>query len=61
MDKLSLSFAEQSALRSVKDCSDLEALKELTSSLIRGHFQSRAFICALMEQNLPKSDSFKNT
>lgn len=61
MDKLALSFAEQSALRSVSDCTDLEALKELTSSLIRGHFQSRAFICTLLEQNLPKSDSFKNT
>lgn len=61
MDKLALLFAEQSALRQVDECTDLDALKKLTSSLIQGHFQSRAFICTLMEQNLPRSDRFKNT
>jgi hypothetical protein len=52
MDDLSLQFAEQSALRMVDHCTDLEQLKALTRSLVSGHFQARAFICQLMERNL---------
>ena len=51
MDNLSLQFAEQSALRMVDHCTDLEQLKALTRSLVSGHFQARAFICQLMERN----------
>jgi len=54
MDSLSLKFAEESALRMVDSCTDLEQLKQLTRSLVRGHFESRAMICTLMEQNLKR-------
>lgn len=52
MDPLSLKFAEQSALRMVDSCTDLEQLKQLTRSLVRGHFEAKALICTLMEQSL---------
>ena len=52
MDDLSLQFAEQSALRMVDHCTDLEQLKQLTRSLISGHFQAKALICTLMAQGL---------
>lgn len=52
MDPLSLKFAEQSALRMVDHCDDLEQLKQLIRSLISGHFQAKALICTLMEQGL---------
>lgn len=61
MDKLALRFAEENALRQVDECTDLAALKLLTRSLIKGHFEARSFICTLMLQNLPTSESFKNT
>lgn len=52
MDHLSLKFAEQSALRMVDSCTDLEQLKPLTRSLVSGHFEAKALICLLMEQQL---------
>ena len=52
MDHLSLKFAEQSALRMVDSCTDLEQLKALTRSLVSGHFEAKALICLLMEQQL---------
>lgn len=61
MDKLSLRFAEENAIRQVNECTDLEELKALTRSLIQGHFQARSFICQLLLQGLQKSDSFQNT
>lgn len=52
MDKLSLRFAEEAALRQVEECTDLGELKKLTSSLIRGHFSAKALISNLMLQGL---------
>jgi hypothetical protein len=61
MDNLSLQFAEETALRQIDECNDIEQLKTVTRSLIQGHFQARAFMCTLLKQNLPRSDSFRNT
>ena len=52
MDHLSLKFAEQSALRMVDSCTDLEQLKPLTRSLVKGHFEAKALICLLLEQQI---------
>lgn len=52
MDSLSLQFAEQAALRMVDQCNDLEQLKQLTRSLVSGHFAAKSLICTLMEQGL---------
>ena len=52
MDSLSLNFAQEQALRAVDSCTDLEELKVLTRSLVKGTFESRAFINLLMTQNL---------
>ena len=52
MDHLSLNFAEESALRQVENCSDLDELKAVTRSLLKSHFCARALICDLMLQNL---------
>jgi hypothetical protein len=52
MDHLSLKFAEQSALRMVDSCTDLEQLKPLTRSLVKGHFEAKAPICLLLEQQI---------
>lgn len=40
-------------MRQIETCTDLAELKKLTITLMRGHFQSRAFICLLLEQSLP--------
>lgn len=52
MDSLSLRFAEESALRQIDECTDLHELKQLTRSLVKGHFQARGFIGELMRQQL---------
>jgi hypothetical protein len=52
MDHLSLKFAEQAALRMVDSCTDLEQLKPLTRSLVKGHFEAKALICLLLEQQI---------
>lgn len=57
MDALSLKFAKESALRQVEECTDLAELKKLTSSLVRGHFESRALISQLLLQGPPRAFS----
>jgi hypothetical protein len=52
MDSLSLKFAEEAALRQVDECSDVEELRKLSRSLLRGHFSAKALICNLMLQGL---------
>lgn len=52
MDNLSLKFAEESALRQIDECADINELKKLARSLIKGHFSAKALICQLMEQGL---------
>ncbi|MGA0103171.1 MAG: hypothetical protein ACO3LH_05600 [Steroidobacteraceae bacterium] len=49
---LSLKFAESAALRMVDHCDDLEELKTLSRSLIRGHFEARQLIGHLMLESL---------
>jgi hypothetical protein len=48
MDKLSLKFSEQSALRQIDSCTDINELKKLTRSLMRSHFGARSMICDLL-------------
>lgn len=57
MDALSLKFAQESALRQIEECTDLAELKKLTSSLVRGHFESRAMICRLLLDGPPRAFS----
>lgn len=52
MDELSLRFAEEKALREVDECTDIEGLRRLTRTLVKGHFQSRAFIATLLRKEL---------
>jgi hypothetical protein len=52
MDSLSLKFAEEAALRQIDECYDIEELKQLSRSLMRGHFSAKALICNLMLQGL---------
>ena len=52
MDNLSLKFAEEAGLRQIDECTDLEELKKLARSLLKGHFSAKALICTLMEQGL---------
>jgi hypothetical protein len=61
MDELSLQFAKENALRQVNECTDLEALKDVTRSLIQGHFEARALIGKLRLQGIPRTDSCRNT
>lgn len=48
MDKLSLQFSEQAALRIIDSCTDIEELKALTKQLMQAHFGCRQFIADLM-------------
>ena len=57
MDALSLTFAQESALRQIEECTDLAELKKLTSSLVRGHFESRAMISRLLLDGTPRAFS----
>lgn len=57
MDNLSLRFAEESALRQVDECTNLDELKQLTRTLVKGHFQARGFMCTLMKQQLSEMAS----
>lgn len=52
MDKLSLKFAEEAALRQISECRDIDQLQKLASSLIRGHFSAKVLIETLMRQGL---------
>lgn len=52
MDKLSLRFAEEAALRQIDECTEIEDLRRITMSLVRGHFQARAYIELLLRQSL---------
>lgn len=56
MDQLSLSFSEASALKAVESCTDIEELRAVTRSLVRGHFESRRFIDLLMRQSMQDAD-----
>lgn len=53
MDKLSLRFAQEAAVRQIDDCSDLGELKALATSLVKGHFEAKALIELLLLQGLP--------
>lgn len=54
MDKLSLSFAQETAIRQIDDCTNIAELKALTKTLMKSHFETRAFIAQLMLRDLPK-------
>jgi len=53
MDKLSLSFAQETAIRQIDECTNIAELKALTKSLMKSHFESRAFIAQLLLRDLP--------
>ena len=59
MDQLSLSFAQEAALRQVDDCTNIAELKSLTKTLMKTHFESRSFIAQLMLRDLPNIQNVK--
>lgn len=59
MDKLSLSFAQETAIRQIDDCTNIAELKALTKSLMKSHFESRALIAQLMLRDLPNIKDVK--
>ena len=59
MDKLSLSFAQETAIRQIDDCTNIAELKALTKSLVKSHFESRTFIAQLMLRDLPNIKDVK--
>jgi hypothetical protein len=59
MDKLSLSFAQESAIRQIDDCTNIAELKALAKSLMQAHFETRAFIAQLMLRDLPDIKNVK--
>lgn len=52
MDALALKFAEEAALRQISECSNLEELKALAVTLVKGHFEAKRLIELLMRQSL---------
>lgn len=48
MDKLALTFAKESAIRQIDECTNIAELKALTKTLIKSHFESRSFIATLL-------------
>jgi hypothetical protein len=59
MDKLSLSFSQEAAIRQIDDCTNIAELKALTKSLMKSHFETRTFIAQLMLRELPNSKNVK--
>jgi predicted transcriptional regulator of viral defense system len=59
MDKLSLSFAQEAAIRQIDDCTNIAELKALTKTLMKSHFESRGFIARLMLRDLPNIKNVK--
>jgi len=55
MDKLSLKFAQEAALRQIDECSSIAEIKALAKSLMKANFETRAFIADLMLRDLPKA------
>ena len=61
MDKLSIKFAQEAALRQIDECTNIAEIKALAKSLMKAHFESRAFIADLMLRDLPKAaDALSN-
>lgn len=54
MDKLSVKFAQEAALRQIDECTNIAEIKALAKSLMKAHFEARAFIADLMLRDLPK-------
>jgi hypothetical protein len=50
MDRLSLSFAQEAALRQIDECTNIAELKALTKKLMQSHFETRSFIAQLLVQ-----------
>lgn len=48
MDKLSLSFAQEAAIRQIDECTSIAELKALTKKLMQSHFETRRFIAELL-------------
>lgn len=59
MDQLSRSFAQETALRQIDDCTNIEELKSLTKMLMKTYFESRSFIAQLMMPDLPNIQNVK--
>jgi len=61
VDDLTLSFAQEAALRQIDDCTNVAELKALAKSLIKSHFTSRSFIATLLlrETTLGPSPSYQ--
>jgi hypothetical protein len=59
MDKLSLSFAQETAIRQIDDCTNIAELKALAKTLMKSHFESRSFIAQLMLRELPNIKNVK--
>jgi hypothetical protein len=59
MDKLSLSFAQEAAIRQIDDCTNIAELKALTKTLMKSYFESRGFIAQLMLRDLPNIKNVK--
>jgi 23S rRNA A1618 N6-methylase RlmF len=58
MDNLSLSFAQEAALRQIDDCTNIHELKALAKSLMKSHFSTRSFIANLLLRDLPKASDY---
>lgn len=55
VDDLTRSFAVESALRQIDDCSNIAELKALAKTLVKSHFEARSFIATLLLPTAPPS------
>lgn len=56
MDEVALSFAQTAMAQTVRNCDDLEALKELALALIGAHYAQRRMLGELILQDVPRLD-----
>ena len=55
VDDLTRSFAVESALRQIDDCTNIAELKALAKTLMKSHFEARSLIATLLLPTSPPS------